>query len=184
MSKRILVSVFSLSLLAGTASIAAAQDPPPPPPPPPTTPPAAQQPAAPTEPAIAFTSDAGMVFNVIRESSTADFEMVLGRLREALQKSENPARKQQAASWKVYKSTDPAQPTNCPEGPCNAIMYLFVFENAAKGVDYDPVQILSEAFPTEVNALYEKLKTAYVTLNKASMAIIMDMGPVGMKEIQ
>ena len=58
--------------------------------------------------AIGFTSDAGMMFNVIKPASTADFEMVLGRLREALQKSENPARKQQAASWKIYKSTDPS----------------------------------------------------------------------------
>lgn len=177
MSNRILVSVFSLSLLVGTASIAAAQDPPPPPPP--TTPPAAQQPAAPaqpTEPAIAFTSDAGMMFNVIKSAHTADFEMVLGRLKEALQKSENPARKQQAASWKVYKSTDPS-----PDGN---VLYIFIFDQAVKDADYDPVKILSEAFPIEVNALYEKLTLAYASLNKAGLAKVMDMGRVGMKEIQ
>ena len=177
MSNRILVSAFTLALLVGTASIAAAQDPPPPPPPP-TTPPAAQTPpaAAPAEPAIAFTSDAGMMFNVIKSAHTADFEMVLGRLKEALQKSENPARRQQAASWKVYKSTDPS-----PDGN---VLYIFMFDEAVKGTDYDPVKILSEAFPTEVNALYEKLTLAYASLNKAGLAKVMDMGPVGMKEIQ
>ncbi|HUF23441.1 MAG TPA: hypothetical protein VMN81_04870 [Vicinamibacterales bacterium] len=175
MPNRILVSVFSLSLLAGTAAVAGAQEPPPPPP----TPPAAQQPAEPaqpTEPAIAFTSDAGMMFNMIKSAHTADFEMVLGRLKEALQKSENPARLQQAASWKVYKSTDPS-----PDGN---VLYLFIFDQAVKDADYDPVKILSEAFPTEVNALYEKLTLAYASLNKAGLAKIMDMGPAGMKEIQ
>lgn len=179
MSKRVIVSLFSLSLLAASAGTTEAQQA--------TPPPAQQQPAPqqPAEPAIGFTSAAGMVFNVIKESSAADFEMVLGRLREALQKSENPARKQQAASWKVYKSADPAAPAQAADGTTHpAIMYIFVFEKAIPGADYDPVRILSEAFPTEVNALYEKLKTAYVTLNKASMTMVMDMGVAGMKEIQ
>lgn len=172
------LTTLTLTLALGAASAAFAQDPPPQPMPTPTpteqpqTPPAdpAQpaQPQQPAEPAIGFTSDAGMIFNMIRQEATADFEMVLGRLREALHKSENPARKQQAASWKVYKSTDPS-----PDG---TVMYIFMFDEAVKGVDYDPVKILSEAFPTEVNALYEKLKAAYVNLNKAGMTKVMDMG--------
>lgn len=184
MSKRVIVSLFSVSLLALSAATTAAQQQTAPPP---TTPPAQQQPAAqqPPEPAIGFTSGAGMVFNVIKASSTADFEMVLGRLREALLKSENPARKQQAASWKVYKSADPAQTAQAADGTTHpAVMYIFVFEKAVPGVDYDPVRILSEAFPTEVNALYEKLKTAYVTLNKASMTLVMEMGAAGMTEVK
>lgn len=175
MSKRIIISALSASILLGTAAASQAQTQQPPPP---TTPPA-QQPAAPaqpTEPALGFTSDAGMIFNVIKAAGTADFEMVLGRLREALQKSENPARKQQAASWKVYKSTDPSGDGN--------VLYIFMFDNAVKGADYDPVKILSEAFPTEVNDLYEKLKAAYATMNKAGLAKIMDMSATGMKEIQ
>lgn len=170
------LTTLSLTFLLGAAGTAVAQGQQQTPPP--TTPPA-QQPAAPAqpaEPAIGFTSDAGMMFNVIKPGSTADFEMVLGKLKEALQKSENPQRKQQAASWKVYKSTDPS-----PDGN---VLYIFIFDNAVKGVDYDPVKILSEAFPTEVNALYEKLKTAYANLNKAGLAKVMDMAATGMKEIQ
>ncbi len=185
MSKRTLVSAVSLSLLLGASSASFAQQQQQQTPPP-TTPPAQQPaPAQPTEPAIGFTSDAGMVFNVIRAENTADFEMVLGRLREALQKSENPARKQQATNWKVYKSSDPAQETKCPDGTaCKAVMYIFIFEKAIPGVDYDPVKILSEAFPTEVNALYEKLKVAYVTLNKASMTMLMNMAGATMQQVQ
>ncbi len=172
------LTTLSLTFFLGAAGTAFAQDQQQQTPPP--TPPAAQQPpaapAAPAEPAIGFTSDAGMMFNVIKPTGTADFEMVLGRLKEALQKSENPARKQQAASWKVYKSTDPS-----PDGN---VLYIFMFDQAVKGVDYDPVKILSEAFPTEVNALYEKLKGAYANLNKAGLAKVMDMGAAGMQEIQ
>lgn len=180
MSTRAIVCVTA-SLLFGAATGAAAQQAPPPP-----TPPAPQQ-AAPqqtVEPVQGFTSAAGMVFNVIRQSSTADFEMVLGRLRDALLKSENPARRQQAANWKIYKSADPAQMTKCPDGTdCPAVMYIFLFEKAVPGVDYDPVRILDEAFPAETNALYEKLKSAYVTLNKASMTLLMDMSAATAKQI-
>ena len=166
MSNRFLISALSVSILAGSAAASEAQTTPP------TSP--AQQPAAPAqpaEPAIGFTSDAGMMFNVIKSTSTADFEMVLGKLREALQKSENPARKQQAASWKVYKSTDASTDGN--------VLYIFMFDQAVKDVDYDPVKILSEAFPTEVNALYEKLKGAYVNLNKAGLTKLMNMSTPG-----
>lgn len=176
------LTTLTLTLVLGAAGAAVAQEPQPaqpqPTPPPaeqqPQTPPPAAMPEAPAEPAIGFTSDAGMMFNVIKPTATADFEMVLARLREALHKSENPARKQQAASWKIYKSTDPS-----PDGN---VMYIFMFDEAVKGVDYDPVKILSEAFPTEVNALYEKLKGAYANLNKAGLAKIMDMStaPGGM----
>src|SRR5687767_8620064 len=101
------LTTLTLTLVLGAGASAFAQEPTP------QTPPAAQTPAtpapaAPAEPAIGFTSDAGMMFNVIKSTATADFEMVIGRLREALHKSENPARKQQAANWTVYKSTDPS----------------------------------------------------------------------------
>jgi len=175
MSKAFIVSALSASVLLGSVATAQAQQQQPPPPP--ATPPAQQPaPAQPTEPAIGFTTDAGMMFNFIKGTATADFEMVLGRLKEALHKSENPARKQQAAAWKVYKSTDPS-----PDGN---VMYIFIFDQTVKGADYDPVKILSEAFPTEVNALYEKLKAAYATLNKAGLVRVMDMSAAGMQQIQ
>ena len=49
-----------------------------------------------------FASDGGMVLNFIKPDKTADFEAVIGKLKEALQKSAKPDRKQQAASWKVF----------------------------------------------------------------------------------
>src|SRR5687767_1303024 len=67
-----------------------------------------------------FAGDGGLVLNFIKPDKTADFEMVMGKLKEALQKSEKPERKQQAASWKVFKSPDPAAGGN--------VLYVFVID--------------------------------------------------------
>jgi hypothetical protein len=64
--------------------------------------PAQQAQAAPA--ARVFASDAGMVLNFIKPDKTADFEAVMAKLKEALQKSEKPERKQQAASWQIFKA--------------------------------------------------------------------------------
>lgn len=162
------LTTLTMILTFGAAGAAFAQEPAEPTP---TEQQAAEQPQQPVEPAIGFTTDAGMIYNVIKPTATADFEMVLARLREALHKSEDPARQQQAASWKVYKASD-----TLPDG---SVMYIFLFDETVKGADYDPVKILSEAFPTEVNDLYEKLKNAYASLNKSGMTKVMDMKTAG-----
>src|SRR5438876_447429 len=44
-----------------------------------------------------FPNDAGLVLNFIKPDKTADFEAVMAKLKEALQKSDKPERKQQVA---------------------------------------------------------------------------------------
>jgi len=80
---------------------------------------------------------------------------VMGKLKEALSKSEKPERKQQAASWKVFKSPDPAAGGN--------VLYVFMIDPAVKGADYTVSTILAEAFPTEVQALYKQYAEAYAS---------------------
>jgi len=127
--------------------------------------PAAQ--AAPT--ARTFASDAGMVLNFIKPDKTADFEAVVAKLKEALQKSPKPERKQQAATWKVFKSPDPAAGGN--------VLYVFTIDPAVKGADYTVSTILSEAFPTEVQALYKQYAEAYASgQNFVNLALVSDLG--------
>ena len=54
-----------------------------------------------------FNQDGGFVQSVILADKTADFEMVMQKVKEALQKSENPTRQQQLRGWKVYRVTEP-----------------------------------------------------------------------------
>ena len=128
--------------------------------------PAAAQ-AAPT--ARLFASDAGMVLNFIKADKTADFEAVIGKLKEALHKSEKPERKQQAASWKVFKSPDPAQGGN--------VLYVFMIDPSVKGADYTVSTILAEAFPAEVQALYKQYAEAYASgQNFVNLSLVSDLG--------
>ncbi len=117
---------------------------------------APQQPASGQQtapPARTFAADAGMVFNPIKPDKTADFESVMGKLKEALQKSTDENRKKQAAGWKVFKAVEP--------GPNGSVLYIFIMDPAVKGADYTVSKILAEVFPTEVQDLYKKFSDAY-----------------------
>jgi hypothetical protein len=139
--------------------------------PPAQTPPAqppAQQAAAPPA-ARTFGSDAGMVLNFIKPDKTADFEAIITKLKEALQKSEKPERKQQAASWKVFKSPDQAAGGN--------VLYVFLIDPSVKGADYTVSTILAEAFPQEVQTLYKQYADAYAQgQNFVNLALVSDLG--------
>ena len=145
MLRRIVFGVFAGALSAGTvfAQAAPAQQPP-------AQPPAAAA-AAPTT--RTFANDGGMVLNFIKPDKTADFEAVVGKLKEALNKSEKPERKQQAASWKVFKSPEPAGAN---------VLYVFVIDPAVKDADYTVSNILAEAFPpAELNTIYKQYADSY-----------------------
>ncbi len=116
--------------------------------------------AAPAQPAAAaapnpfvFTGDGGVILNFVKADKTADFEMVLGKLKEALTKSEKPERKTQAAGWKVFKAAEP--------GPGGAAIYVFVMDPVAKGAEYSVGNILVEGFGAEGQTLYKTYSDAY-----------------------
>src|SRR5215475_7234656 len=136
------------------------------------TPVHAQQPAAAAAPvsnARLFNNDAGMVLNFIKPDKTADFEMVMAKLREALEKSEKPERKQQAAGWKVFKSADPAGANT---------LYVFFIDPALKGADYQVSNIIAEAFPpAEANDILKKYADAFAQgMNIVNLNLIQDLG--------
>jgi len=109
--------------------------------------PAAPAQAAPAPQARVFTGDVGVMYNVIKPDKTADFEMVIGKLKEALAKSEKPERKAQAAGWRVFKQADPMANGN--------ILYIFMIDPVVKDADYTVSRILSEVFPAEVQELFK-----------------------------
>jgi hypothetical protein len=100
-----------------------------------------------------FGSDAGMVLNFIKPEKTADFEAVVAKLHDALQKSDKPERRQQAAGWKVFRASEP--------GVNGSVLYVFTIDPAVKGADYTVSTILAEAFPSEVQALYKSYADSY-----------------------
>ncbi|MGH9312523.1 MAG: hypothetical protein ACRD1S_04915 [Vicinamibacterales bacterium] len=136
--------VALITALVVSSAAAAAQTPPP-------SQPAPSQPAQPAAqpPGRVFGSDAGVIFNQVKADKTADFEFAIGKIKEALLKSTDPVRKQQAASWKVFKAQEANQGGN--------IFYLFVMDPVVKGADYAIGKILSEGLPAaEVQDVWKK----------------------------
>jgi hypothetical protein len=137
------VFVSGAALVAMTfagASTATAQEP-------------AAAPAQPAAPRFTLNGDAAIVTMLIKPDKTADFELVLNKLKEALAKSEKPERKQQAAGWKVFKSSQP--------GPQNTAVYIFRIDPVVKGAEYDITMLISEVFPVEVQEIFAKYKDAF-----------------------
>ena len=110
--------------------------------------PAQQAPAAaPAPQARVFTGDVGLMFNQIKPDKTADFEMIIGKLKEALAKSDDPVHKQMAQGWRVIKNPEPIQGGN--------YLYVFLIDPVVKDADYTVSRVLAKAFPVEVQELFK-----------------------------
>jgi hypothetical protein len=156
----VIVSALLVSTALAAGSPAAGQPPQQPPSQPPAT--AGQipgQPATPAPPAVPtsrrFTSDAGIIFSVIKADKTADFEAIMARVKEALSKSSDAKRKQMALSWRVYKGLEPAQGGN--------VVYVWFLDPPVRDVDYTVTEILKEAFPNEAQDLWAKYVACFVS---------------------
>ena len=116
----------------------------------------AQAPAAgqgdPPKPVFTLTGDAAVITMLIKPDKTGDFELVLHRLKEALEKSDNSKRREQAAGWKVFKSSELAQG--------NAV-YVMRIDPVVPGEEYDITRLIAEVFPVEVQELFLKYKDAF-----------------------
>jgi len=131
------LGVIAIAVLLCAAGVVLAQNPP------------AQQ----APPGVVFSGDSVVVLNYIKTDKAADFEAVMAKVKESLQKSQTPERKQQATSWKVFKSPDSAG-----EG---VTLYVMVIDPVVKGANYSVGTILSEGFPNEARDIFQKYADAY-----------------------
>jgi hypothetical protein len=102
-------------------------------------------------PALTLDGDAAVITILIKADKTADFESVIAKYKEALGKSDNAARKQQLAGMKFFKSAATAQ----------GVPYIIVVDPVVKGEEYDITRIVTEVFPVEVQAVYQKYKDSF-----------------------
>ena len=102
-------------------------------------------------PVMALDGDAAVVTVLIKADKTADFESVIAKYKEALAKSDNPTRKTQLAGMKFYKGAATAQ----------GVPYIIVVDPVVKGEEYDITRVVTEVFPSEVQAVYQKYKDSF-----------------------
>jgi hypothetical protein len=118
-----------------------------------------------------FGPDAGFTLFFVKPDKAADFEGVMTKLKEALQKSEKPERKQQAAGWKLFKSSD------APQAGAPGVVYIFVVDPAVKGADYTVGNILFEAFPKEAATIYKQFADSLAQgLSQVKLADVQEFG--------
>jgi hypothetical protein len=115
---------------------------------------ASAQQAAPPMPSVVYKGDAAVILNYIQNDKAADFEDVMAKVKEALQKSDKPERKQQAEGWTVFKSPDPS-------GKEGVTVYVTLLNPVVKGANYYLAGMLQEAFPQDYVALYNKYSASY-----------------------
>ncbi len=155
------VAVMVFSGLVGSASAQSAQQAPttqqqgqpaPAQPADPAAPAAAQAPAEPAKPQLTFdAADAVVWFYAVKGDSGPQFEQFFGRVKEAMTKSTNPERRNQAAGMRLMKSTSPAG-----DGTLN---YVLIISPVVKGQEYSPGMLLFEVFPTEAKQLVDQLQS-------------------------
>ncbi len=105
----------------------------------------------------------------IRPDKTADYEQVLGKVKEALTKQGTPDAQKQLAGWKVVKASKAM-----PDGN---IVYTHVIQ-PVPGADYSILQVLYATFtdPMEQKALYDLYVGAFAgNLGLSSGTIAVDM---------
>ena len=111
-----------------------------------------QQQSAPNK--TTFMGDAVIQAFSVNPDKTADYEKVIGQLKEALAKSANPQAKQQAAGWKVYRNATP--------NPDGSIVYVHVIDPVVKDADYSILNNIYDMVkdPTEQRAVYDLYRGA------------------------
>jgi len=126
---------------------------------------AQQQPAQPAAPPLNFEGEVVLWGFSINPDKTADYDMVLAKLKSALQKSTRPEAKEQLAGWRVMKLQTPNQDGTIP--------YVHVI-TVVKGADYSINNIVYEAYTdyAERAQFYEMYKGAVKT------ALFVMQGPV------
>jgi hypothetical protein len=94
-----------------------------------------------------------VIFSAIKPEKAADFEAIMARVKDALSKSTNQKRKQQAAAWRVFKSVEP--------GPNGSVLYMSIFDPPVKDEEYSVSTILSEEFPEDAQALWRRYTACF-----------------------
>ena len=112
---------------------------------------AAAQEAAKQAPVMALDGDAAVITILIKPDKTADFESVIAKWKEAFEKSDNATRKQQLAGMKFFKGAATAQ----------GVPYIVMVDPVVKGEEYDITRVVTEVFPVEVQAVYQKYKDSF-----------------------
>ena len=99
------------------------------------------------QPQVTFSGNAAIMFHFVKPASQSDYEGVMQRLSDALQRSEVSGRQAQARGWKVFKAAQDFTGQG-------AVPYVWVIDPVQGGANYAAATILNEVFPGEIERLF------------------------------
>lgn len=109
-------------------------------------------PAFPDPAVVNFTSPVGMLIVTVKAAKVADYESAIVALQDALSKSTDPAKREQAAGWRVLKA-------DTPDSKSNAI-FIHLLEPAIAKADYRPSLLLDQLLEEAPGDLLSKYRDA------------------------
>jgi hypothetical protein len=117
---------------------------------------------------LSFDGDIALWTIAVNPDKTSDFEAVMRKLQEGLQRSSKAERRQQAAGWRIVKL-----PQALPDG---TVAYVHIVHPVVRGADYTVMQTLYDEFPEERQKLYELYRGAFAkNLSLATGSLVIDM---------
>jgi hypothetical protein len=125
---------------------------------------------APTRPQEPYelATDLGAFLIVVNSDKAASFDAAMARLKAVIAASSSKERKAQATGWRVLKSSE--DPTD------GAITYIWLIEPASKTTSYDPIAIMKELSPADVQPVYDQLQASIVSITRIGLKELLKMG--------
>jgi hypothetical protein len=139
--------------------------------------PSGQTAAVPSAAAVLqFTTPAAALLATIKPDKTGDFESLLTKYVDALRANADPAIAQMAATFRVYKVSEPAP------GSTN-VLYLILIDPIDQGADYSWKQVLAvlhAAHPDQAATIFQQASTVHAApMNKLSLTPLGQAPPTG-----
>lgn len=100
-----------------------------------------------------FLGEAGLLLVAIKPASTADYELVIRTLQDALAKDKDPIRVAAAKGWRVFKTSEVDAKGNQ--------LYIHMMLPAVTGFDYRPSLLLDELVKEVAPGLLSKYQDAF-----------------------
>lgn len=125
-----------------------------------------QPPAQPAAPKVGFKTNAGILLVQVKPDQTATFEEMMGKIKNGVGSSSDPAVKAQAGSWKWYKASEPAN---------GNVLYLVMIEPATPGTEYQFLEVLNKTLTDDqkrdptTQDMYKKYAGAIATMSMLNL---------------
>lgn len=123
---------------------------------------------APVQGPYEFTTELGAFIVVVKADKAASFDGAMARLKQVFATTTEKDRKTQAIGWRVLKSSEDATD--------GAVTYLWLIDPVAKAASYDPIAILRQISPADVQPVYDQLQASIVSITRVGLKELLKMG--------